>query len=148
MRFVFDLEGNGLREEISKVWCIVIKDIDTNTIHTYGPEEYGIKSGIEDLGRADLLIGHNIISYDLSVLLSLYNFEFKGEVYDTLVTSRLLYPDRTGGHSLAAWGSMLGRKKPEHDEWDHFSEEMMHRCKEDVEINHLVYLELERERGR
>ena len=32
MRLVFDLESDGLLEEVSKVHCIVIKNLDTNEV--------------------------------------------------------------------------------------------------------------------
>jgi len=40
-----------------------------------------------------------------------------------------------GPHSLAAWGWLLGRAKPEHTDWWHYTPEMLHRCEEDVKIN-------------
>jgi hypothetical protein len=55
-------------------------------------------------------------------------------------------PDRgLGPHSLGAWGYRVGRGKPDHDDWENFSEEMLHRCTEDVEILELVYNELLKE---
>ena len=32
MKYVFDLESNGLYNEVSTIHCIVLKDIDTNKI--------------------------------------------------------------------------------------------------------------------
>jgi hypothetical protein len=49
-------------------------------------------------------------------------------------------PDKkTGPHSIKAWGYRVGRGKPDHDDWENFSEEMLHRCSEDTEILELVY---------
>jgi len=50
----------------------------------------------------------------------------------------------SGPHSLAAWGYRIGRGKVEHEDWSQYSPEMMHRCVEDVEITHLVYLEMQK----
>ncbi|MNU99608.1 DNA polymerase I, thermostable [compost metagenome] len=69
--------------------------------------------------------------------------------------SRLLNPKRLvphncpnkaiGPHSIEAWGWRVGRGKPEHNDWEHFSEDMLHRCSEDVEIQDMVYNELMKE---
>ena len=34
---------------------------------------------------------------------------------------------------------MFGVPKPKHEDWSKFSPEMLHRCREDVKINVLVY---------
>jgi DNA polymerase I-like protein with 3'-5' exonuclease and polymerase domains len=88
-------------------------------------------------------------------LKKLYNWTFKGKIVDTLIMSRLLNPKRivpfnclnkkAGPHSIEAWGYRVGRGKPEHNDWENFSEEMMHRCSEDTEILELVYDELLKE---
>lgn len=92
---------------------------------------------------------HNGIGYDWPLLKKLYGWEFKGKKVDTLIMSRLLDPKRlvpfncpnkkAGPHSIEAWGWRVGRGKPEHNDWGQFSEEMLHRCTEDVEILELVY---------
>ena len=152
MRLVFDLEANGLYEQADKIWCIVAKDIDTGEIVEWSvTNEETVDSAIHELlGEATELIGHNILNYDLPLLKKLLNWEPSDAttITDTLVLSRLLNPDRgrpygytgkSGPHSLDAWGYRCGRGKPTHDEWDKFSPEMLHRCKEDVEINVLTY---------
>ena len=146
---VFDLEANGLYEghrdktgewvnPADTIWCIVIKDVITKEVNQY--YEKTLPHGIAALHEADVLIGHNIINYDLQLLKKLYPlFNPKGLIMDTLILSQLLNPDRVGGHSLAHYGECLGIKKPEHEDWSQFSPEMLHRCTEDVHINHKVY---------
>lgn len=152
MRLVFDMEGNGLREECSRVWCIVTKDIDTDEIRQFRPDE--IDKALAHLKSASLLIGHNIIGYDIPVFNKLFGWCTLGELFDTLVVSRLLNPDRkvpagwTGSlkpHSVEAWGMRFGRHKPENEDWSQYTEHMLHRCTEDVEITYLIYQELLRE---
>lgn len=142
MRLVFDLEANGLYDEATVIHCIVTKDIDTGELiefHGDNLENYGQRF----LESANELIGHNIIDYDLRLLKKLYpSFKPKGLIMDTMILSQLLFPDRKGGHSLAQYGEELGIKKPEHEDWSQFSPEMLHRCTEDVEINHKVYEQL------
>jgi hypothetical protein len=140
LKLVFDIEANALYPDVSKVWCLVAKDIQTGTIY----KEKGFSPNLTVLNAAELLIGHNIINYDLPTLVKLHDWKPspKCKLFDTVVVSRLLHPDRPGGHSLDRWGKQFGRYKPEHDDWSKFSPAMLHRCTEDVEINHLTFLEL------
>ena len=62
---------------------------------------------------------------------------------DTLVMSRLLNPNREGGHSLAAFGSRLGLEKIEFTDFDSgWSEEMQAYCIRDVDLLEKVYYQL------
>lgn len=147
----FDLEGNGLLDTITKVHCIVVKH--DGKVFKFRPTK--IEQALNYLETFDVLIAHNGIGYDFPVLRKLYDWEFKGKVVDTLVMSRLLDPKRivpfnclnrkAGPHSLEAWGYRVGRGKPEHEDWENYSEEMLHRCSEDVEILELVYQALLKE---
>lgn len=141
MRLVIDAEFNGLYEEADRMWCIVTKDRVTGQVNKYPPD--GLQEGIRALEKADELIGNNIIDFDLRLIKKLYPY-FKPRclVLDTMLLSQLLQPDRAGGHSLEAAGERQGRLKPEHEDWSRFSPEMLHRCTEDVEINHVFYEEL------
>ncbi|MBL4783890.1 MAG: hypothetical protein JKY49_00530 [Cohaesibacteraceae bacterium] len=87
-----------------------------------------LKGGLKILSEADLIIGHNIINYDLPVLQKLFPwFTYNPEkVFDTLVASRLIWtnlrdvderrirdgkldmlPHFKGRQSLEAWGQRL-----------------------------------------
>jgi len=145
-----DLEANGFLDQATKVHCGVFKDINTNEIKKFKPDD--VQSMLEYLNTVDVLIMHNELGYDLPLLEKLYGYVFKGQKIDTLIMSRLLNPKRTlppncqdrsiSPHSIEAWGYRVGRGKPAHDDWDTYSEEMLHRCTEDTEILHLVYKEL------
>lgn len=148
MKIVFgDLEANGLLSEASVMHCAVFKDSVTKQVVKFRPHQ--AKESLAYLDTVDVLIMHNGIGYDLPLLKKLYGYEFKGKVVDTLLMSRLLNPGRltppncldksVSPHSLAAWGYRVGRGKPEHNDWSTFSEDMLHRCTEDVEILALVY---------
>lgn len=107
---VTDLEGNGLYHQGDRVHCAVIIDAPTGTIHEYGPDD--LERYLEDLSTAKMCIGHNLCDYDFPYLEKLLGFSWtKDQVFDTLVLSRLLFPDRPGGHSLGAWGERLGEQK-------------------------------------
>lgn len=158
MRVVFDLEADGWRDVATRVWCLVAKDIDTGDVHQFFGGGMEIYKGLDYLNKADILIGHNIINYDIPLLERLFGWDvrYHTEVVDTVILSRLYRSDRrlpegcpgnVAPHSLEAWGYRVGRGKPSHDDWTKFTPEMLHRCTEDVEINELVYRELMIERG-
>lgn len=154
MRLVFDLEANGLYDDkvnkdgtVSKaadiIWCIVTKDIDSSHISRYTSADNNISLGIKHLESANELVCHNQIDYDLRLIKRLYpSFKPKGLILDTMILSQMLNSDRKGGHGLASYGEELGIAKPVHEDWSKFSPEMLHRCAQDVEINHLVYEKL------
>src|ERR1700743_494173 len=124
----FDIETNGLNDA-SVVHCLVIQDPATGEIRQYSDVSGTappIAEGLRDLEDADVLIGHNILSYDLPTLKKIYpNFRPIGKVRDTLIISRLIWPDLypfdaerknfpgtlLGSHSLKAWGWRLGLHK-------------------------------------
>ena len=130
---VFDIEANGLLETVDRVWCMVTYDLERRTFNEYEPDQ--IEDGIRELRGADKLVAHNGIGYDLPAIRKVRGTVLdQSRVQDTLVLSRLGRPVRRGGHSLAAWGERLGYPKVEHEEWDRYSPEMLHRCKVDGEI--------------
>ena len=67
-------------------------------------------SGLQKyLDSCDLIIMHNGICFDAPVLKRSWKITMKqSQMYDTLVSSRLLNPSLEGGHSLEAWGQRLG----------------------------------------
>lgn len=150
---VADLEADGLLDTATRVWCGVFKDRDTKEVFKFRPDE--IAEMLEFMDTCSELQMHNGVGYDWPLLKKLYGYEYKGKKIDTLVISRLLNPKRqlpfncpnkkTGPHSVEAWGYRVGRGKPEHNDWSQFSEDMLHRCTEDVEIQFLIYDELVKE---
>jgi len=151
MELVFDIEANGLgevvvdkgpRPEVTRVWCLVIKDIHTGKVQRF--REQDIHKGVELLRQADTLIGHNILMYDLPVLERFYGPIDVSLIMDTLVISRLMYPDLRNhplkGNGLKNWGIHLGCDKSEYTlGFDEYCEEMLEYCEQDVEVNHRVW---------
>lgn len=124
------METDGLKP--SRIWCIAAIDIDTGKEYTYGPDD--ISSGISLLTGATLIVGHNIIQFDLDVLKKLHNFETTAKVVDTLILSKL-YKAILPSHSLEFWGKFFKEYKVEHEDWSQFSPEMMNRCITDARLN-------------
>lgn len=92
-RYVFDLETNGLLAEVTKIHCAVLYDIDTDELRGFRPHELG--KFFEIYRTAKLLIGHNIIGYDVPVIAKLYGLSpaAECELIDTLPLARLIYSD-------------------------------------------------------
>ena len=152
---IFDIETDGLLDDVTKVHCVVIQNADTGYVRMYNPSQ--IEEALQVLESADKLGGHNVMAYDLPVLKKLYNFNYYGQVFDTLVASRLIWPNlkekdmlkRTvdnksiGSHSLKAWGQRLNFHKGDYGEqeqaWDTYTPEMLKYCIQDVALNVKLY---------
>jgi DNA polymerase I-like protein with 3'-5' exonuclease and polymerase domains len=160
LRLVFDAEGDGLLETITKFHCLAISAVGSDRVYEYGPSQ--IAEGLAHLSRADELIGHNIQGFDLPALLKLYDWAPPPEcrVIDTLIAGRLILPnlDRLDGevvqrtkdaafgkvfgkYSLEAWGVRLGLTKigAELENWTEWTPEIQARCVRDVGINKALW---------
>ena len=146
---VFDIETDGLLEDLTLIHCGVAKDIKTKEVFTFGPDK------ILDLFRLlnhNVVIGHNIISFDIPALEKCLERTLKPSmVVDTLVMSRVLNPDRerpegapsrVGPNSLESWGLRLGFQKGGIDTFDVYSEAMLQYCVRDVDLTEKVYFAL------
>ena len=109
----------------AKLWCVVIRDIYTDEVFCAEKEEITKEWLQENLKGCKYLIHHNGIKFDL-LCLKLFGvldytigyleqsdtlFGEDTKMVDTLIVSRLLNPDRFGGHSLKEWGLRTGLNK-------------------------------------
>lgn len=146
---VFDLESNGLYDAVTTIHCIVIHDITAKQTFTYGPDR--ITAAVDHLATADVLIGHNVIFYDIPVLQKLHSFVSKSRIIDTLICTRLIWPKEKlydldleqypqvpknlrGSASLKAWGWRLADHKIDFKDFSEYSEEMLEYCIQDVNV--------------
>lgn len=162
----FDTETNGLKRQVSKMHLLLIRDLDSDKEWVFrnkddiglfvdlpedveaqlGPCSGWIEDGLKMLTNADLLVGHNIIDYDLPVIEALYpGFKTDARIRDTLVLARLLFSDiketdfalvrkgampskLIGSQGLKAWGYRLGEHKGDYggaeDAWTVWTPEM------------------------
>jgi DNA polymerase-1 len=155
MRLAFDIETDGLLREVTKIHCIVARDIDTD--EEYRWDNGDIKRGLAFLLCADELWGHNIVGYDYQAIREIYpKWVYKGTTYDTLILSRLFFTDLLdrdfrsrpanmpanlyGRHSLESWGHRLGVHKSEfgkslEGDWSTYTPEMLEYCAQDVVVS-------------
>lgn len=146
---IFDLESDNLYDDVTVVYCLVIYDIGRQQTFTYGPDH--IADAIAHLATADVLIGHNIIFYDLPVLQKLHSFNTKSCIIDTLICTRLIWPKETlyeldckqypqvpsklcGSASLKAWGWRLADHKIDFKDFSVYSQGMLDYCVQDVMV--------------
>lgn len=154
-RYIFDIETNGLLADVTKVHCIILYDLDKGKlIHDTN------KNAIKRLTTAELIVGHNIIKFDIPVLKKIYDFKPQGKVFDTIVATRLLFPDikdsdfkrgenfpnkLIGRHSLEAWGCRIGTYKQEiKTDWKECTPELIEYCKQDVVVNAGLYKSIQK----
>ena len=128
IRLAFDCETNGLLDTLTKLHCLAITDLDTGEQTDFAdqPGHRPIVEGLVLLSRAKLLVGHNIIGFDLKAIRKVYpDWTYRGLVRDTIVLTRLMWPHikdsdfkraekgtlpkkLIGAHSLESWGYRLG----------------------------------------
>lgn len=155
-RYIFDIEANGLLKDASVVHCLVLKDIDKKIKYSFAnqPKYEPISTGLWMLRDAEMVIGHNILCYDLPVLEKLYNFKTNAIKRDTLLMARIVFPeienmDKSGkyfvpknmyGHySLESFGYRLNFKKEEMTDFSEWSPKMQAYCEQDVEVTYKLW---------
>jgi len=113
---VFDAETDGFLATKPKVHCITIIDAITNSTSPSADTAGFVEDYLSVLDEFDVLVGHNIIGFDLPLLKQKYGWEPEKHVIilDTLWMSRMYRPDLDGGHSLGSWGQRLGNEKIEY----------------------------------
>ena len=94
---VFDLESDGLLDDVTRIHCLVIYDTESDQTLVYNDEgdQEPIVRGVQVLQEAETICGHNVIGYDIPVLQKIYPwFEPTALVVDTLLLSRLFKSNR------------------------------------------------------
>lgn len=173
MTLIFDIETDGLLENLTKIHSLVIFDTEENLLFSccskvkslLGEEiaedgvsltYYSIETGLSMLMDAEEISGHNIVKFDIPAIQKLYpDFKPKGKIFDTLLMSKLVYPDigekddilmrkqqfpskLRGRYSLKAWGYRLKEYKgnycEQEDAWDKWTYELQKYCEQDVKV--------------
>jgi DNA polymerase I - 3''-5'' exonuclease and polymerase domains len=188
-RKVLDIETNNLLSEMldfrtlpyklkesAKLWCVVIRDVDTDEVDVGCLSDLTKEWFKDKLKDTTEIIAHNGIKFDL-IALKLFGvldyeigylnkpdtiFGKEVKITDTLILSRLLNPDRRGGHSLKAWGERKGEYKDDFRqqsidaglieknalkgrEFSVYSEIMVDYCIQDTKVTVEIYKDLKKE---
>lgn len=118
---VFDIETDGLLDELTQVHCINAIDRTTGARLRFNnkpaqagrPPDGTIHDGLKLLEAASDIAGHNILNFDIPALKKVYPwFDPKGRVHDTLVYSRVIWTDLKD----IDFRAIKRRKRP--PEWD------------------------------
>ena len=163
---IFDLETNGLINDATCIHCASLYWEEGDYTESYNDEKYAaspkelpmgthsITTALGWLEVADVLVGHNIVGFDIPVIKNIYHwFNPSGIIMDTLLLSRLYHPNLLdidkahawkhmplqlyGRHSLEAYGYRLGEYKGNFantTDWKEWSQEMQDYCTQDVVV--------------
>lgn len=169
MTLVFDIETDGLLDTMSKIHCLAIYNTETEEVinckrlkkSITDGKYFSIEAGISMLQEAGEISGHGIVKFDIPAIQKLYpDFKPKGKIFDTLLVSKLIYPDigeiddvnirknkfpkkLRGRYSLKSWGYRLGELKGDYNEqddcWAEWSVDMQQYCEQDVMVTKRLY---------
>lgn len=132
---IFDVEADGLLDEATIIHVMAYEK-DGKVKYTHDYDE------MRELLKAPVLIGHNIICYDIPVLERLLGIKIEAKLIDTLALSWYLNHSRNI-HGLDSYGEFYKIPKPKISDWANLTkEEYAHRCVEDVKINSALWKDL------
>lgn len=111
----------------------------------------------------DKVVAQNSINFDHLAAKLYFDMDYtvepdswdgkKVEIYDTMIMSKVLNPDRFGGHSLDNLGKKVGLHKiefrkhlPAGERFKFYAADMLYYCIRDVQVNTKVFHMLEKER--
>lgn len=161
--YVLDIETDGLLDQLTKVHCLALLNLDTGEVHSFAdqPGYKPIEDGLFMAAQASLLVGHNIIKFDIPAITKVYPHWpdmalqwGNPTIRDTLVLSRVIWPDLkeldaqrrakrypdmpgnlVGRDGLKAWGYRLQEHKGDFSgPWDAWSETMHLYMEQDVRV--------------
>ena len=165
---ILDLETDGLLDTLTQIFCAVAYDTEAKTYEVFVPSmgnehwsalsfDYEVRDLKElpaYLDTVPKLSCQNGIGFDLKVLKKIYNYKYKGKYLDTVLLSRILWPDLENisyrdeqgkvkntrhPHSVEAWGLRFGISKPVIENYMVMTANTVHRCREDVRIQSEMY---------
>lgn len=160
MNLIFDIETDGLYNNVTQIHCVAIKDLDNGETYVFNDQgnREPIVRAVTMLEEAETIIGHNVIGYDIPVIQKFYGFFQPPRVLDTLLLSRLYHPNIReidsnrnwlhmplqlyGRHSLESYGYRLGEYKggfAKQTDWKEWSQDMEDYMVQDVQVTHKLW---------
>ena len=135
---VFDIETDGLLDDLTKIHVLAYSYDGKEVFHV---GDYDAMR--EFFEEQEVLVGHNIIRFDIPAVEKVLGIKIKARLVDTLALSWYLNHDRPK-HGLEGYGEDYGVPKPVIKDWDNLTyEEYAHRCSEDVKINSRLWRDLD-----
>lgn len=158
---IFDIETNAIDnfstlEGLKEILCLSIHNPQSNTTQSYCKDS--LSEGLSILKHADVIVGHNIIKFDIPVIKTLYpDWKPSGLVRDTMILSRLFFTNQSeedsrkgwvdrnliGSHSLKSWGQRLGCNKGAFGStdgaFDRWTRELQDYCEQDARVTSKLY---------
>lgn len=146
-RLLFDIETDGLLVTVSRAHIIGYVDLDNHDLRRHWRE--GDLGWQEDFDDARLLVGHNILGYDIPAMFKIFRWSPSPlcNYHDTMLMSQAQNYRRfvNGRHRLEDWGEFFGDPKGQHEDWTQWSPEMQVYWNQDISLNLRVYLYLLKE---
>jgi transposase len=135
---VFDIETDGLLDELTKIHVLSYSHDGKEVHHTHDYDEMR-----KFFTETEVLVGHNIIRFDIPAVEKVLGIKVKARLIDTLALSWYLHHDRLK-HGLEWYGVDYGIPKPVIKDWNSLTpQEYAHRCDEDVKINNRLWRDLD-----
>jgi len=141
--FIYDIETDGLLDNVTKIHCLSVTHEKDGTIKTWSTSSY---EEMKEFFLRDIIrVGHNITLYDERVIEKILGVKPVGSIVDTLCLSWYLYPENMK-HSLEEWGKKVGVLKVEITDWTNLTtQEYIERCEKDTLINYKIWKIFERD---
>lgn len=130
MTTVFDIETDGLLNEMTKIHVLSYSDDGKTIHHTHDYDEMR-----EFFATRKTIAGHNIVRFDAPAVEKILGIKIEARMIDTLALSWYINHTRMK-HGLEGYGEEYGVPKPVIKDWNTLTpQEYAHRCDEDVRIN-------------
>jgi hypothetical protein len=137
MTTVFDIETDGLLDEMTKIHVMSWSNDMGEVKHTHDYEEMRYV-----LLNTGTLVGHNIIRFDIPAVEKILGIKVNARLIDTLALSWYINHGRIK-HGLEVYGEEYGVPKPVIEDWNTLTpQKYAHRCDEDVKINNRLWRDL------
>lgn len=173
-RYVFDCETNGFLQDLDRLHCLGLHNLNTGELHSFRNDGHPdnlerLEEGLSMLADADLIVGHNIIGFDIPAIQKVFPYwKPRGLVRDTFVLGRLMWPHikdddfkkqkagtsklpkkLIGAHALEAWGYRLGNYKGDYaGDFKEWSQEMQDYMDQDVSVTVTLWNRIVKEAAR
>lgn len=121
VEYCFDIETDGLLEELTTIHCIAMQAVDGSgapvgdilTANSQGTGDLSIQEALKRLSEADRVVGHNIMGFDIPAVAKVYPGFSVRDAHDTRLLSTLLYPDLKDKDFNARRKAMAAKREPD-----------------------------------